>query len=78
MTVIQKLDNPDISIILDNIVEITKGDTIYTCVDSYKGFSCLNFRDINQHLIQWTYGINGDDAGKILRDKQYQEIITLK
>ena len=78
MTIIQHPENPNWSIVLDNIVEITKGDTIYTSVSSYKGFNCINFRDNNKNLIQWDYGMNGDEAGRKLRDEDYERIIKTK
>lgn len=75
MIIIQKIDNPSISIILDNIVEFTKGNAIITCADTYTGWHTINFRDIGGKFHQWDYGKT--DKGEKLRDKQYQEIINI-
>lgn len=74
MNIIQKIDNPNISINLDTITEITKGDTIFTGYASYSGFPLINFRTIAGKLIQWDYNRDGEK----LRDEQYQQIVNLK
>lgn len=76
MTIITKSDNLNLSVILDNIVEITKGNAIYTSVQSYEGWHCINFRTLNDKLIQWDYGKTED--GKKTRDEEYERIISTK
>lgn len=76
MTIVRKLDNQDMAIILDNVVEITKGDCIRTSVDTYYGWHTINFRTALGKFEQWDYGKTED--GKKIRDKQFEEIVDLK
>ena len=77
MTIISKLDNPNISIVLDSVIEITKGDCIRTCADTYYGFHCINFRTNGKpSLVQWDYGRSKE--GEEMRDADYQRIIQTK
>ena len=76
MTIIQKLDNHGKSIILDNVVEIYKGDTIFTGCNSYSGWAVLNFSTNEGKRIQWDYG-RIDEKSTQLRDEQYNKIIDL-
>lgn len=75
-TIIRKGDNPGIAIVLDNIMEFIKGDSIRTSVDTYYGFHTINFRSISGHFEQWDYGKT--DEGKELRDKDFERIINAK
>lgn len=75
MTIVKKIDNPGVSIILDNVVCFYKGDTIYTGVASYGGWHCLNFVTVTGKTEQWDYGKT--EEGKRMRDDQYEKIASL-
>jgi hypothetical protein len=75
MTIVVKIDNPDRSIVLDSVVEIFKGTTIFTSCASYPGWHVLNFRTVAGNLIQWDYG--KDENGRKLLGEQYSKIIEM-
>ncbi len=77
MTIIQKSDNENTSIVLDNIAEIFKGETLFTSCNSYNGWAVLNFRTTDGKLIQWDYGRISEENNKA-RDEQYNQITNSK
>jgi hypothetical protein len=76
MNIIRKSDTPSLSIILDNVVEITKGNCIRTCADTYYGWHTINFHKVGGGFTQWDYGKTPD--GEKLRDEEYERITNSK